>query len=378
MVAWREAISNLCLGDPDVSESAQFLPVTDVAAVRPGEELDEAKLEAYLRAEIPGLSGKMELLQFPGGHANLTYCVRFGDQELVVRRPPLGPVAPKSHDMSREYRVLSGLDGVFPAAPKAYALCEDPSILGATFIVMERCRGTVARGEVPGDLDRAPDARKRMCWALVDTLADFHSIDYVAAGLSDLGRPEGFAARQVEGWKSRFDLAKHQESPEFYAHYEWLRANLPRATQSSLVHNDYKFDNTMFEYGNPDKIVAILDWDMTTLGDPLMDLGTLLAYWVEATDPPLRAPGAAMTAQPGFATRAEIAERYAERRGIDVATIDWYEAFALWKIAVIIQQIYIRYVRGQTSDARFAELGDRVPYLVKLARDVALRAEARR
>jgi len=360
-----------------VSSDGNEIQGSDVAAVRAGEELDAAKLEAYLRTQVPGLDGEMEILQFPGGHANLTYCIRFGERELVVRRPPLGPVAPKSHDMAREFKVLTALDGIFAPAPKAYALCEDPSIIGATFIVMERCRGTVPRGEVPADLDVAPDARKRMCWALVDTLADFHSIDYRAAGLADLGRPEGFAERQVEGWKGRFDAAKHEESPEFYAHYEWLRANLPKSTRASLVHNDYKFDNTMFERGNPDKIVAVLDWDMTTLGDPLMDLGTLLGYWIEANDPPLRAPGAAMTAQPGFATRAELAERYAERRGIDVATIDWYEAFALWKIAVIIQQIYIRYVRGQTQDERFAQLGTRVPYLVKLARAVAERADRR-
>lgn len=350
----------------------------DVTAVRPGEELDEAKLEAYLRGVIPGLTGQMHVLQFPGGHANLTYCIRFGDpdgaaQEFVVRRPPLGPVAPKSHDMGREYKVLTALQGVFPAAPRAYALCEDPSILGATFIVMERCRGTVPRGEVPPDLDRVDDARRRMSWALVDTLADFHSVDYVAAGLADLGQPKGFAERQVEGWKGRFDAAKHEDLPDFYTHYEWLRENLPQSAQSSLVHNDYKFDNTMFEHGNPDRIVAILDWDMTTLGDPLMDLGTLLAYWVEANDSGLRAPGLALTAQPGFPTRGELAQRYAERRGIEVATIDWYEAFALWKIAVIIQQIYIRYVRGQTQDPRFKLMGTRVPYLVQLARDVSKR-----
>jgi len=351
-------------------------PTSDVAPVRAGEEIDEAKLESYLREHVPDLRGPMQVLQFPGGHANLTYCVRFGERELVVRRPPLGPVAPRSHDMGREYRVLRGLEGHFAAAPRAYALCEDPSILGATFIVMQRCRGTVPRGEVPADLDRVPDARRRMSWALVDTLAAFHSVDYAAAGLAKLGNPEGFALRQVEGWKGRFDAAKHEELPEFYTHYEWLLDHLPEARQSSLVHNDYKFDNTMFETGNPDRIVAVLDWDMTTLGDPLIDLGTLLAYWVQSDDPGERAPGLALTAQPGFPTRAELAARYAERRGIAVETIDWYESFALWKIAVVIQQIYIRYVRGQTQDARFADMGPRVGYLVRLAREVARRSDA--
>jgi len=349
----------------------------ELAPIRAGEELDEPRLEAHLKAHVPDLHGKMHVLQFPGGHANLTYCVRFDDRELVVRRPPLGPIAPRSHDMGREYKVLSGLAGRFSAAPKVYHLCEDPSVMGSIFVVMERCRGTVVREVVPPDLDRHPDARRRMSWALIDTLAELHSVDYQDAGLSDLGRPEGFALRQVEGWKTRFDASKDVESPEFYAHYEWLLANLPASTQASLIHNDYKFDNTMFETGNPDRIVAVLDWDMCTLGDPLMDLGTLLGYWTEAGDKGERAGNRSLTVLPGFPTRAELAQRYADLRGIDVGTIAWYEAFAIWKIAVIVQQIYIRYVRGQTRDERFQHMGQRVRLLIQLARETAQRAERR-
>jgi aminoglycoside phosphotransferase (APT) family kinase protein len=345
--------------------------VPEVAAVRAGEELDEAKVQSYLRDRIPGLAGSMQVLQFPGGHANLTYLLRFGDRELVLRRPPLGPVAPRSHDMAREYKVLKGLEGRFPAAPHAYLLCEDASVIGATFLVMERMRGIVIRGSVPEEIDRHPDGRRRASFALIDTMADLHDVDYVKAGLADLGRPEGFMERQVIGWKGRWDAAKHEENPLFESLYEWLHTTLPRTTQHSLVHNDLKLDNTMIDPENPDHVVSVLDWDMTTLGDPLADLGTLLGYWSQADDPPERGAGVSVTAQPGFPTRAEISARYAERRSIAIDSIRWYEAFAIWKTAVVLQQIYIRFRRGQTKDERFKMLGDRVPTLVRIAADVA-------
>jgi aminoglycoside phosphotransferase (APT) family kinase protein len=226
---------------------------------------------------------------------------------------------------------------------------------------------------VPPDLDAVPGGRERMSWTLIDTLAALHAVDYAAAGLGDLGRAEGFALRQVRGWKERWDAAKNLDVPGFDAHHAWLMEHLPPQAGAGLVHNDFKFDNTMFERGNPDRIVAVLDWDMTTLGDPLMDLGTLLAYWAEPGDDPERA-GPAMTARPGFPLRAQIAQRYARRRGIDVASIDWYHAFALWKIAVVLQQIYIRYLRGQTRDDRFRLLGGRVQALIRGAREIAARA----
>lgn len=345
----------------------------EVAPIRPGEEFDQVKVEAYLRERIPGLEGPMEALQFPGGHANLTYLVRFGTRELVLRRPPFGPVAPRSHDMAREYRVLSRLGGHFPQAPRVHLLCEDPSVMGATFVVMERCRGLIIRGAFPAALERFDDARRRVSWALIDTMADFHALDYRALGLADLGRPEGYVERQVRGWRERWERAKQDDLPIFDEVHEWLVRHLPVSARPSLVHNDLKFDNVMIDPGDPDRVVALLDWDMTTLGDPLVDLGTLLGYWVEAGDPPERGATAAVTAQPGFPTRREIAERYARRRGVDVGAIGWYEAFALWKTAVVLQQIYIRFARGQTGDARFSALGGRVPVLVELARDVARR-----
>jgi aminoglycoside phosphotransferase (APT) family kinase protein len=354
----------------------QSFQVPEVAPVREGETFDNAVVEAYLRERIPDLEGKMEVLQFPGGHANLTYLLRFGPRELVLRRPPLGPVAPKSHDMAREYRVLRGIEGRFVAAPRAYLLCEDTSVIGAVFLVMERMRGLVIRGVIPRELERHRDMRRRVSFALIDVMADLHDVDYVAAGLADLGKPEGFVERQVHGWKGRWDRAKHEELPLFEEVYSELVRGMPRSTRHGLVHNDLKLDNVMIDPENPDRIVSVLDWDMTTLGDPLVDLGTLLGYWAQADDPPERGATAAVTAQPGFPTRREIAERYAHRRGLDIEAITWYEAFALWKTAVVLQQIYIRYVRGQTEDARFQALGERVPPLVQLAAGVLGRPRA--
>jgi aminoglycoside phosphotransferase (APT) family kinase protein len=346
----------------------------ELAPVREGEGFDWPRLAAWLVEHVPGLAeagGPFEVLQFPGGHANLTYLVRFGAREIVVRRPPLGPVAPRAHDMKREHTVLSALEGHFAAAPRAYALCEDPAVLGATFIAMERCRGSVVRTRIPPDLAAQPDAARRASFALIDAMADFHAVDYARAGLAELGRPEGYAERQVRGWKERWERARDRELPLLDAHFDWLIAHLPRAPASSLVHNDLKLDNCMFERANPDRIVALLDWDMATLGDPLIDLGTLLGYWVEAGDPPERAAANALTAEPGFPTRAELAERYAQRSGIDLASIRWYESFALWKTAIVIQQIYIRFARGQTDDPRFKLMQPRVAALVELAAAVA-------
>ena len=273
--------------------------------------------------------------------------------------------------MAREYRVLSKLADHFSPAPRAYLLCEDESILGSTFVVMERRHGSVIRFRIPPELERHPDAGRRLSFALIDVMADFHDVEYEKIGLGDLGKPEGFVERQVRGWKGRWENAKEHELDIFNEVHAWLMSELPRSAASGLVHNDLKFDNVMFDPDDPEHVTAILDWDMTTLGDPLMDLGTLLCYWAEAADDGLRGATNSVTAQPGFPTRAEITERYARRRGIDVALISWYEAFGLWKTAVVLQQIYIRYVRGQTQDDRFGFMGERVPQLVEIAARVA-------
>lgn len=348
----------------------------EVAAVRRGEEQDWARAEAWIRERMPELPAPLEVLQFPGGHANLTYLLRFGGAggvELVLRRPPFGPVAPGSHDMAREHRVLSRLWRHLATAPRAYLLCEDESVIGARFFVMERRTGVVVRARVPDAMAHHPDVARRVSFALVDAMADLHDVDWAKAELADLGKPDGFVERQVAGWKKRWDAAKDRELPLFDAVHAKLAGSIPPSRGASLVHNDLKLDNCQFDPADPDRVKSIFDWDMTTLGEPLVDLGTLLGYWSQADDAADRSPTNALTNQPGFPTRRELAERYAARRDVPLERIDWYEAFAIWKTAVVLQQIYIRFVRGQTTDERFRALGPRVPTLVELAASLLTR-----
>lgn len=344
----------------------------DVIPVRPDEQLNEANLAAYLadKREQLGVGDQPFVVrQFGGGMANLTYLLDFGTKELVLRRPPLGPVAKSAHDMHREYRVLSQLWRVFPYAPRAFLYCDDPTIIGADFFIMERREGVVVRRTIPPIYQTIPDAPRRMSLALVDALADFHAVDYAHIGLSDLGQPEGFITRQVEGWYNRWQRAKHTEIPDMERVYEWLAANVPPSRGISLVHNDYKLDNVMLADDDPGQMVSIFDWDMCTLGDPLSDVGALLTYWTDDTDPPYLQMVAAsfMPVGQGFLTRAELLERYAAKSGRDLTHINFYHALGLFRLTVILAQIYIRYVRGQTQDKRFAGLGDLMPLLAKAA-----------
>jgi aminoglycoside phosphotransferase (APT) family kinase protein len=348
---------------------------TDTRAVRSTEPIDEKALAAYLRvhlpiAAIPGLdlSRELEISQFPGGHSNLTYLARFGGAELVVRRPPLGPVAPTAHDMAREYRWLAALYPVFPLAPRPYLLCEDPSVIGAVFYVMERRRGIVIRHEEPLGLANRPEERRRVSEALVDTLVDLHGVDATRPPISGLGKPAGFVARQVRGWTERWQRSKTTELPEM----DRLAARLaeqipPDPVEPSVVHGDFKLDNVMLDPLDPGRVSAVFDWEMCALGDPLVDLGILLAYWAPTAPPEQRDALTTVTDRPGYYTRDEIIDRYAARSGRDVSGIRFYERFAYFKIAVVIQQIYVRYVRGQTDDPRFATFGDRVVYLARTA-----------
>ncbi len=344
----------------------------EVSDVRADERLDLEKLAAYLAERVEGAEGPLEVKQFPGGHSNLTYLLRFGSRELVLRRPPLGPVAPKAHDMGREYRVLSALWKVFPPAPRAYHLCEDASILGAPFYVMERRQGVVVRRELPPELRGSEESCRKLCEELVDTLAELHAIDYREVGLESLGKPEGFVERQVHGWGERWQRAKTREIKEIEDLERWLAARIPKSREATILHNDYKLDNVMYAAGDPSEIVAIFDWEMATLGDPLVDLGTLLGYWVHADDPGVfTASLAAPTNLPGFLRREELVERYAKKTGRDLSAIAFYHVFAYYKTAVVLEQIYVRYVRGQTRDERFAMLGPGVPLLVDAAWQVA-------
>jgi aminoglycoside phosphotransferase (APT) family kinase protein len=338
----------------------------EVIAVRSDEQLPLARLEPWLRANLPDATGPLTLQQFGGGHANLTYLLRFGDTEYVLRRPPLGPIAPSAHDMRREHRVLLRLTDAFPLAPRSYALCTDPDILGVDFHVMERRHGIVIRRELPKELEGRPTLARRIGEMIVDVLADLHQVDPTAVGLGELGRPEGFAQRQLDGWGRRWQAAKDQELPDVDRMLRWLAAAVPTPQATTLLHNDYKLDNLMVDPGDPATPVAVFDWDMTTRGDPLMDLGYLLNFWNEAGDDPRWHQVSRMpTDHEGFLTRAEVVERYARRTGADTDRVAWYHVFGVFKLVVIIQQIYIRFVRGQTHDQRFARYGERVRDLAR-------------
>lgn len=334
--------------------------------VRADERFDERRLEAYLRDQVPDLDGPMEVRQFHGGHANLTYDVRFGDRELVLRRPPLGPVAPKSHDMRREFRALSALAPLFPYSPRPVTLCEDEGVIGAIFFVMERARGLVVRASWPEDLGDDPALRRRMGESLLDALADLHAVDTERPEVAALGRAEGFVERQVKGWHGRWERARTRDIPLMDELAAWLGARIPSPERVSVLHNDYKLDNAMFALDDPGRLVAIFDWDMTSLGDPLIDLGTLLGYWTEEGDQTPRGTGG-VTHLSGFPSRAELAERYQARSGINLDKLAWYESFALFKTAVVLEQIYVRFVKGQTQDERFKALGEFVPRLAEAA-----------
>ena len=351
---------------------------TETRPVRETEQLDWPRLESWLRDRLPAcnVSGldvgqPMQVEQFPGGHSNLTYLIRFGATDLVLRRPPLGPVAPTAHDMAREYRWLSAVGPTFALAPRAYLLCDDTSVIGSIFYVMERRHGVVVRHDEPLALQE-PEMRRRVGGALVDALADLHAIDVDAAGLSHLGKPAGFVERQVKGWTDRWQRSKTSELPEMEYLAQWLAANLrPGAPRPAIVHGDFKLDNLMLAADQLDRIVAVFDWEMSALGDPLVDLGILLAYWMPTAPSTQRDALTTVTSRPGWFTRDEVIERYAARTGRDVRNIGYYEVFALFKIAVVIQQIYYRFVVGQTDDPRFAAFGDRVTYLARHASALA-------
>jgi aminoglycoside phosphotransferase (APT) family kinase protein len=332
----------------------------EVAPVRPGEELDWDALATYLRANMAELDGELHVQQFPKGSANLTYLAELGGRQLVIRRPPFGLIAPGAHDMHREYRVLARLWRHYDRAPRAYLFCDDHSVVGSDFLVIEYRPGEVIWGIIPPSMQDQPDVGRRIGLAVIDALAELHSLDPGRADVGDLGRPEGFVARQVAGWRKRWEMAApNGAEAEMTTIGDRLERAMPSSPRPSILHNDYKLDNCQFQPGEPDRVTSIFDWDMATLGDPFIDLGTLLNYWPDPSDTeenrPIINPG---TEHFGLPTRAEVVERYAAGTGLDVGDVAWYEAFACWKTAVILQQLHTRYVRGESTDDRMATKGD--------------------
>jgi aminoglycoside phosphotransferase (APT) family kinase protein len=356
-------------------------PLPEYGDVRDEEQLDWPKLVTYLRAhEVPGADQRFEVKQFHGGHSNLTYLLRFGDvHEWVVRRPPFGPLPVGGHDMAREYRVLSRLWQSFPEAPRAILFSDDSAIIGATFFVMERRRGFVIpnRRPLPVGITPDPSTFQRMSEGFIDTLAGLHNVDYEAIGLAGLGRPEGFIRRQITGWMDRWEKAKTVEVPLMNQLGAWFLDHTPLAQKPVLLHNDFYLHNVMFGPDNSGKVTGVFDWEMSTLGDPMVDLGIALNYWREATDAAdliELSEGYAHTARAGFLKRTELVQRYAERSGRDVSDIDFYRAWALWKTATVVQQIYVRFVRGQTTDPRFESMGKQPPILARTAAEIVAKS----
>ena len=332
-------------------------PIDAARPVREGEELDLAALQDYLSASLDGYKGPVEVQQFPSGHSNLTYLLKEGERELVLRRPPFGGEKIKTaHDMGREFRILSGLCGHFPKAPRPLLNCTDESVLGASFYIMERVQGVILRNQKAAEKLAIPaDTMEKTCTALVDGLAELHAVDVEAAGLASEGRPLGYVERQISGWTKRYFNAKTDEFSHVEEVAAWLNKHQPTEQGAALIHGDYKYDNLVLDPDDLSKVVAILDWEMATVGDPMMDLGTSLAYWIDPNDPDdLKMVPVGPTLMPGNLDRRQVMIRYAETSERSLGNPVFYYVYGLFKVAVIAQQIYRRFKDGLTADPRFA------------------------
>lgn len=342
----------------------------DTIKVRKGEEISIEPLESFLRKNLSGIPfGKLEIEQFSAGHSNLTYLLKIKDWEAVLRRPPLGPVAPQAHDMEREYKVISYLDPLFPEAPKPYLFSSDTNIVGSTFYIMERKKGIVLDTELPKGLTYSKKIGRNISEQMVDLLVKLHNINYKETSFNQISSPKGFLKRQVNGWIARYERAKTENLNEVEQLKKWLEVQVPVSQEPTIIHYDFKLNNAMFSK-DLSKIIGLFDWEMATIGDPLADVGAAMSYWIEANDPDLlkkvfeKPP---LTTLDGFYTRNEFIESYANKSGRDMDNIQFYITFAYFKLAVICQQIYYRYKKGQTNDSRFAHLNKTANNLIKFA-----------
>lgn len=321
--------------------------------VREGDGFDVAAVAAWLEAEA-GIAGVPEVQQFHGGASNLTYLLRYWERDLILRRPPPGKKAASAHDMGREVRVQRALKPVYPVVPEIVAFCEDHDVIGSDFYVMERIDGVILRARLPKGLDLTPDQTRAMCLSVLDQMIALHQVDVEAAGLSTLGKGHGYVERQISGWIRRYEAARTWNAPRWRGVMRWLEANLPDDVATVVVHNDFRFDNVVLDPQDPTRVIGVLDWEMATLGDPLMDLGNSLAYWIEADDDRLaqgmrRQP----THLPGMLTRREVIAYYTEKTGWGGEDFRFYQVYGLFRLACIIQQIYVRYHRGETTNPAF-------------------------
>ena len=338
----------------------------DTIPVRADEQFDTSRVLEFLRASAIDIA-HLEVEQFPSGQSNLTYLLKSGDWEAVLRRPPLGPVAPRAHDMPREFKILQRLHPHFPLAPEPYALCEDPEVIGAPFYVMERRRGLILDQDLPPDWHPDPPLHRAISESLVRVLVQLHAVDWQAAGLGDIGHPEGYMRRQLAGWIERYQRARTADVKEVDALAAWLSAEIPASPPPTMIHNDYKLNNLLLDYADPTRITAVLDWEMATVGDPLSDVASLLVYWTQAGEAQMMGGLRSVTEEPGFLSREEITDLYTRLSGRDTGQLRWYVAFAYFKVGVICQQIYYRWFKGQTHDERFEGHGAVAVNLIRKA-----------
>jgi aminoglycoside phosphotransferase (APT) family kinase protein len=329
-------------------------------------------LEAFLDAEGIG-AGRIEVEPIGEGHSNVTFLVQRGDIRVVLRRPPRPPLPPSAHDVLREARLLSALDGTPVRVPKVLATCADESVLGVPFYVMDEVHGSVITSDIPEPLDN-PEERRRTCEELVDQLVEVHAVDWRACGLEGYGKPTGYLERQLRRFGGLWEHNKTRELPVVEEVGQWLAANLPESPQSTVVHGDYRLGNVMVADEAPARIVAIFDWEMSTIGDPLADVGYLSVTWAQAGDPDDTSFGrlSAATRREGFLTRDELIARYEEQSGRSMAAVNWYQALALWKAAVFMEGNYKRFASGSTDDPYLAAFDEGVPLLAEKAREIAL------
>lgn len=332
------------------------------------QKIDWDVVENYIRSKVDNLTEeKMQVKKFTEGYSNLTYLISIDEWEAVLRRPPFGYVPPKAHNMEREYRILNKVHPVFPLAPEVYFYCEDTEIMDKHFYVMEKKTGIVVDEEIPEQYGVSPEVGQKISQAVVSTLAQLHSIDYKAAKLESLGKPEGYLNRQVLGWTERFHRTKSDDIAYADEIEKWLIENMPQASKATIVHNDFKLNNMLLDYHNPSKVVGVFDWELSTIGDPLTDLASSLVYWGEAGDMDMGIN--VVTDRPGFLSRREFLEEYSKLTGNDVSEINYYLTFGFYKLAGVLQQLYYRWKIGEAKDERFSTLNQSVANLVAMANE---------
>jgi aminoglycoside phosphotransferase (APT) family kinase protein len=333
-------------------------------AVRAGEELDVAALDAWLKPRVPGLSGTPRVTQYTGGASNWTYRLEYDSHDLILRRPPAGTKAKSAHDMGREFRVQQALRPVYPYVPEMIAHCTEESVLGCEFYVMRRIPGLIPRARMPEGLKLDREATRKLCLNVIDKLVELHKVDVASAGLESLGKGAGYARRQIEGWSGRYEKARTWNVPRFRKVMAWLKEHTPEDVATCVIHNDFRLDNVVLDPAEPTRVIGVLDWEMATLGDPLMDLGNSLAYWVQADDDfLLRSMRRQPTHLPGMLTRREVVEYYCDRMGLRPANLVFYEVYGLFRLAVIVQQIYYRFHHKQTRNPAFKRFWILAQYL---------------